>query len=53
MKLFKVQVNQNSGHGWLDMSYSPRTEEEALVLLNHYQSAFPKFTYRLREFNND
>ena len=49
-QLFKVQLNKQDGQGWRDMSYSPRTEQEAQAILNHYQSAFPKFIYRLREF---
>ena len=49
-QLFKVQLNKQDGQGWRDMSYSPRTEQEAQGILNHYQSAFPKFIYRLREF---
>ena len=49
-QLFKVQLNKQDGQGWRDMSYSPRTEQEAQGILNHYQSAFPNFIYRLREF---
>ena len=49
-QLFKVQLNKQDGQGWRDMSYSPRTEQEAQAILNHYQSSFPKFIYRLREF---
>ena len=48
-QLFKVQLNKQDGQGWRDMSFSPpRTKAQAI--LNHYQSAFPKFIYRLREF---
>ena len=49
-QLYKVQLNKQDGQGWRDMSYSPRTEQEAQAILNHYQSSFPKFIYRLREF---
>ena len=49
-QLFKVQINKQDGKGWADMSYSPRTESEAQAILNHYQSSFPSFTFRLREF---
>ena len=49
-QLFKVQLNKQDGQGWRDMSYSPRTEQEAQAILNHYQSSFPSFTFRLREF---
>ncbi|WNL51022.1 hypothetical protein SCREM2_gp103 [Synechococcus phage S-CREM2] len=33
------------------MSYSARTEEEAQQLMNHYQSNFPHWAFRLREHN--
>ena len=49
MQLYKVQLNK--GKGWQDMSYSARTKEEANAILIHYQSSFPTFTFRLREYN--
>ena len=51
MKLYKPQVNKNNGQGWLDMSYSPRQEKEGQLLIQHYQSNFPSFDFRLRPYH--
>ena len=51
MKLYKPQVNKNTGKGWQDMSYSPREYGEGFQLITHYMANFPKFQFRLREYN--
>ena len=50
-ELFQAQVNTRNGHGWFNMSYSPRSHDEALKLITHYQVTCPRFDYRIVEFH--
>ena len=49
MSLFQAQVNTGNGEGFRNMSYSPRSYEEAQKLIEHYQHMMARFEYRLVE----
>lgn len=52
MELYKVQVDQNNGQGWVYLQYSPRTLQEAEELLSRFQSRFPNNQYQVVPHTN-